>query len=410
MTNREAEALARLLEAGPARSGEGSAELRSLSALAETLVVAAPGGDRPDPAFKAELRAMLVEQAREQHAYAAPRILPRVRAAASVTVERWRYSTRVAAASLAAALTFSGGGAVAMAAERALPSDALYGVKLVLDDARAAVRWDAVARGEVHLDNAAERIDEAEISVARGDDTGAAKALEESADSARKGARELIRGYEQRGDASIVATLSAFAETQSGRVRVLAERLSGEARDAARGSLVVLERIEARLVAIGGSCGACPAEAYSGGAFDFSEIPPADQPFQPCPCDEGADDDSGNVATGREDTDDEPETATAPPADEPSDDPPPPDEDDDEPVEGLPEPVGGIVNEVLKGIVTKSAEKGLGGMPTTSPSPSASAPVSVPTVVETPAVSPSPLPTGGLGFPIDAPDVTLPDL
>ncbi|HWH32250.1 MAG TPA: DUF5667 domain-containing protein, partial [Egibacteraceae bacterium] len=328
MRNREAEALARLLEDGPARSGEGSAELRRLSALAETLVSAAPGGGAPDTAFKTELRAMLVEEARLQQAQAAPRILPRVRAATATAVERWRYSTRVAAASLAAALTFSGGGAVAVAAERALPSDALYGVKLVLDDARAAVRFDSVAKGEIHLANAAERIDEAEQSAALGDESGAARALHESADSARKGARELIRGYEERGDAQIVARLSDFAEAQSRRVRVLAEQLSGEGRQAARDSLVVLERIEARLVAIGGVCGDCPAEApLSGGAFDFSEIPPADEPFQPCPCDDGDGDGDGAVASDRDGDTDDGDTddgdATAPPPG----DPPPPDED-----------------------------------------------------------------------------------
>ena len=383
MPNRDAEALSRLLEAGPAPSGEGPAELRALASFAEALKAATP---QPDQAFKGELRAMLLEQARVQQAEALPRILPRVRAASATLAERWRYSTRMAAASLAAALTFSSGGAMAVAAERALPSDALYSVKLVLDDARAAVRFDSVAKGEVHLGNAAERIDEAEQSVALGDESGAARALDESAESARKGAQELIRGYEERGDAAIVARLSDFADTQGDRVRALADQLTGEARSAAQSSLVVLERIEARLVVIGGACGECPAKApQSGTGFDFSEIPPADEPFQPCPCDDGSSD--GSVATepgGAADDDGGNGTATAPPPPADDDNPPPPgdDDDDEDPIQGLPEPVGDVVNEILKPITTKSAEKSLDAMPDVS------APV------------PAPVPTaGGLAVP-----------
>lgn len=371
MRNREAEALSRLLETGPTPSGEGPVELRALASFAEALKAATP---QPDGAFKGELRAMLLEQARVQQAEALPRILPRVRAASATLAERWRYSTRMAAASLAAALTFSSGGAMAVAAERALPSDPLYSVKLVLDDARAAVRFDSVTKGEIHLGNAAERIDEAEQSVALGDQSGAARALDESAESARKGAQELIRGYEERGDAAIVARLSDFADTQGDRVRALAEQLTGDARSAAQSSLVVLERIEARLVVIGGACGECPAEApQSGTGFDFSEIPPADEPFQPCPCDDGSSDGSASTRPGDDDDAGGDTTATSPPPDDNDDDTPPPpgDDDDEDPIQGLPEPVGDVVNEILKPITTKSAEKSLDAMP--------QAPAAVPT-------------------------------
>lgn len=357
MANKQAEALARLLEDRSPAVGEGPAELRALRALAGSLHAATP---RPDDAFKGELRAMLIEEARVLQAAAAPRILPRVRAQAATAMERWRYSTRVAAASLSAALAFSGGGAVAVAAERALPSDAFYSVKLALDEARAGLRFDVVARGERHLANASQRIDEAEQSTALGDQDGAALALNESTDSARKGAKALIDGYAARGDQAIVQTLEDFAESQGRRVRVLAARLDGEAARAARGSLIVLERIEARLVAIGG-CEACTGTQTppDGEAFDMSDIPPADQPFQPCPCDEEDATDAGTP----------PRRSGARPSDEQPADPddggdqPPPDDDDPDVVPGLPEPVGETVNELLKGIVTKSAEKSPAGMP-----------------------------------------------
>jgi hypothetical protein len=358
MANRQAEALARLLEDRSPAVGEGPAELRVLGAFADALQAATP---RPDDAFKSELRAMLVEEARVMQAAAAPRILPRVRAQAATAMERWRYSTRVAAASLSAALAFSGGGAVAVAAERALPSDAFYGVKLALDEARAGVRFDVVAKGETHLANASQRVDEAEQSTALGDQDGAALALHESTESARKGAKALIDGYAERGDQAIVQTLEDFAESQGRRVRVLAARLDGDAARAARGSLIVLERIEARLVAIGG-CAECTGTETppDGEAFDMSDIPPADQPFQPCPCDD--ENPSGTSRPRRGGTATPPDGEPAGPADD-GDQPPPDDADDPDVVPGLPEPVGGAVNELLKGIVTKSAEKSPAGMP-----------------------------------------------
>lgn len=405
MRNREAEALARLLEEGPTVAGEGPAELRGFAALAQALDAVTP---RPDDAFKSELRAMLVEEARVLQTHAAPRILPRVRAFTDGALQRWRYSTRMAAASLAAALTFSSGGAVAVAAERALPSDPLYGVKLAIDDMRAAVRLDAVAKGEVYLANSAERIDEAEQSVLLGDQPGAARALRESSDDAREGARQLIRAYQDRGDADLVARLNEFAETQADRVRVLAERLTGEARVAARGSLVVLERIEARLVTLGGLCGDCPAEApQNGGAIDFSEIPPAEEPFRPCPCDDGSDQDS--APTTPDDDEQEPaDEPTTPPSEQPSE-PAPPSDDDEGPVQGLPpeaDPVTDIVNEILKPIGSKSAEKGLGGI---DPSATPSVPESAPTA-SAPSITPSLLPTGGLGLPLGVPETEFPGL
>lgn len=377
MRNREAEAFARLLDDRAPAAGEGPAELRALRTFADALQASTP---RPDAAFKAELRAMLIEEARVQHA-AVPRILPRVRAQAGTAMERWRYSSRMAAASLSAALAFSGGGAVAVAAERALPSDGLYGVKLALDEARVGLRLDIVAKGEAHLANAGQRIGEAEQSAALGDQDGAAVALNESTESARKGARALIDTYARRGDQAVVQVLEHFAEEQGRRVRVLAARLDGDAARAARGSLIVLERIEARLVAIGG-CGGCgdTDTPPDGEAFDMADIPPADQPFQPCPCDEPP---GSSDAGDRDNSESRPDPAEpAGPAGDPDSRPEPDEPAEPDVVPGLPEPVGGTVNELLKGIVTKSAEKSPAGMP---------ADLRTPELPDVPALPPAPL-------------------
>lgn len=362
MRNGDAEALARLLETGPADDGEGDVELRALAALARSLDT--PSG-RPDPAFKAELRAVLVEEARAQAALA-PRLLPRVRNRWAATIERWRYSTRLAAGGLAAAVALSSGGGVAIAAERSLPDGPLYGVKLALDEVRATLTFDDVARGERHLDNAQERVEEAERVVALGDERAAADALRASATSARKGAAVLIRSWQERGDERIVERLSVFAEAQRQRVASLARALDGDAADAARGSLVVLERIEARLVAIG-ACGPCPGDAppRSGAAFDFSDIPAPDEPFVACPCE--PEEEAAPAPTRSE----EPAGDTEPPREpeEPEQPPAPEEPPSGGPVPDLPPPaedVDDVVNGVLEGIVTKgtkTAEKSVEGLP-----------------------------------------------
>jgi hypothetical protein len=379
MRKSDAEALSRLLEEGGAAAG-GDRSVPALAALAQALEASTP---RPDEAFKSELRAMLVEEARA-HTPATPGILPRVRSRWQNAVERTRYSTRLAAGGVATAFALSSGGGMALAAEHALPHQPLYGIKLVLDEARATLPFDRVVEGERHLANAEERIDEAERSVALAGGHSVSRALNASASSARKGAAALIRTYQDEGDEATVERLAEFAAVQSHRVELLAAQLQGEDAAAARDSLVVLERIEARLVAIG-VCAPCGSVAAPrpGRAFDFSEIPPADQPFTPCPCEP---DDTKPTTPARRDEpqDDRPEPSQpAPPREQPPGDDGEPDEPQPPagPVPGLPEPlqdVDDIVNDVVGGIVekgSKSAEK---------------SPVSMPPVLETPLPSPPP--------------------
>lgn len=392
MRHSQVDALARALESGTptadgapdthARPHDEAQELARLATVLEPSLRRSPA--RPDPAFRSELRAMLVDEARNRSA-ALPRILPRVRAWSAAAVERLRWSTRAASAGLAAAVAVSSGGAVAVAANGALPSHPLYGVRVAIDEARATLAFDTVTEGERHLANADERVGDAETAVGSGDGEGAARALEHSTTSMRKGATALIRGYQERGDRLIMQRLTAFTALQRPRVDALADRLDGPAADAARASLVVLDRIERRVVALGGTCGTCPATQppRDGVAFDFSDIPPADQPFEPCPCDDG----SAHSASDGRGTDEEPtdpdEPADEPPdepGDEPGDEPEPPSPG---PVPSLPPP-GDVVEDILRDIVEDDAgepipaglPKGGLALPDRTPTPQSSAPSS----------------------------------
>lgn len=321
MTPTDIDALARLLDGDPTLNGEATEETRALGQIAYRLSETRTAPARPE--FKAALRERLVDAARQPTR--AP-LLTRLRAGVQAAATRARYSTRMATATAAAALALSGGG-MAVAADRAQPSDTLYPAKLVLEDVRIALVRDEVSRGEAHLVQASTRIAEAETAASGGDQAGAAQALVKADQAVRTGAAELLRAYQERGDERSVERLAEFADEQRLRLEAFDGLLDGPAEDAAQALAVALERIEARMMMVTGACPGCAGGVPADGAgFDFAHIPHADEAFEACPCDVGSSGGSGEpVDDGPEPgTDNEPE----PPA---ADEVPPPDADTPEP-------------------------------------------------------------------------------
>jgi hypothetical protein len=366
MKQPDIDALARLLD-GDLPDGEAPAEARALGAFAKALESSAAA----PPAFagKADLRAALVEAAREQAA--APTLLARMRGSISETTTRWRYSMRLAAATGASAMALSGGG-VALASQQALPGDALYGVKLALEDAGLLFIGDQAERGAQQLVNAAERMDEAERSAAAGNMDGAARALREADAAGRAGARDVIQASQKRGDPSLLDLLATFSTQQRDRLAALLPLLTGDARLVADDVMVALDRIDQRVAVLGGSCAACGTDTVvtddarqtaaapsrdtvlvDARDFDFSDIPPASEPFSPCPCvgvtgtTGGTADKAGGAVDEAEDeaTDKprKPRKPSDPKPDEPKPDEPEPDQG---PLPGAPAPVKDTVDKV----------------------------------------------------------------
>lgn len=280
MNRTDVDALARLLDGDPSLNGEVTATTRALAQTAHTL---SSRSVRPalDPAAKARLRAEVVHAARAWTA--APPLLTRWRAIIDAVVARWRYSSRVAAATGATALALSSGG-VAVAAEQAMPSDTLYSTKLVLEDVRMAFVRDEAARGQRHLQQAIERITEAEMAATAGDHDGAAVALRNADASAREGAASLIRSYQDDGNPAHVRQLATFTDEQRARLMGLRTMLAGDAAEAAQVLFTALARIEVRMLTVTGTCDSCVGMPAAGVDFDFATIPPADQHFEACPC------------------------------------------------------------------------------------------------------------------------------
>lgn len=253
MTPTDIDALARLLDGDSTLNGEVTAETRALGQIAHHLSEAPPVPVRAE--FKAALRADLVEAARQVRA---PSAVARLRARVSATSMRWRRSPRVAAAGASVVLALSGSGGMAIAADRALPNDVLYPAKLVLEDVRIALVLDGAHRGQAHLEQARDRVAEAEAVAVGGDQAAAAQALTKAGEAARSGANQLLRAYMDAGDAGALEQLAAFTGEQQRRLNELDGVLSGDAHAAARTLAAGLERIEARLVAARGPCGNCP--------------------------------------------------------------------------------------------------------------------------------------------------------
>lgn len=81
--------------------------------------------------------------------------------------QKFAFST-LAVLVVAFLLLFGGAGATALAAQSALPGDALYGVKTSLESARLSLAADAFAQGQLHLGFAERRLDEIARLIAAG--------------------------------------------------------------------------------------------------------------------------------------------------------------------------------------------------------------------------------------------------
>ena len=403
MTQPDIDALARLLD-GDLPEGEATVEARALNAFAKALEASArPIAAMPPMEHKADMRAMLVEAARAQAS--SPTVMARMRSAVSDTTSRWRYSMRTATATGVAAMALSTGG-VSLAAHRSLPSDPFYGVKLTLEDVRLAFIGDQLARGQQLMDNANERIDEAQWAASEGDMVGAARALQEADDTGRTAAGYIIRAAQEREDPTLLNLLTEFAEQQRKRLALLLPALSGDAHAAAEDAMVGLRRINQRVAVLSGACSQCDTGGDGSGRgaqrtgngkgkkvatddgaggdsdFDLSEIPPASEPFSPCDCvTSGPTVSKKPVRNAKEDGIGRKDEAIDgdPPVDEPKDpvdpkdpekpeppdDPEPPDPPDDDPLPELPSDEA----EEVKDSVRKAIEEIIDLPPPPEPTP-----------------------------------------
>ncbi|WP_157930695.1 DUF5667 domain-containing protein [Glycomyces xiaoerkulensis] len=264
----------------------------------------------------------------------------------------------IIAALLTGTVAISG---VSAASGDALPGETLYEVKRSTERAQLALAGNDLGRGQLHLEFARTRIQEAEAVA--GDDEAVARALDDAAGEVRDGTSLLGSLAVERGEEDPLDYVDLFANEHRWALEDLVADLDGEAGEAAEDLLELLESAAVRSVELRESLG-CTA---SGGPDDLLGPLPGE-----CAGPDGSDGagsgDPGSGETepdgsepgsepGGEDREPEAEVSSDSSADETSDAPEPDESsspaddedsgDDEVEDEGVLDDVSGVVSDLL---------------------------------------------------------------
>lgn len=293
----------------------------------------------PRPEFAADLRAQLMAEA--------DTALINVERELTLPVRRHGRGHRRLATAAAGIAIVGASTSMAVAAQSALPGDALYPIKRALEDAQSGIRFSDQARGRVELENARARLSEVSDLSQRGTAAGDARVpgtLDAFTKHANRGADLLLDEYAATGDAAEVRRIRKFVADSMATLEALdlivPDRAHDELADAARALTRIDDDARSACPSCGGPAaldlppiflaGASPESPISS-HVTFPENPPGKQPPQP----------AETHPEGQPPTDEQPG------GDDPDDgDNPPTDPDDDS---GLPtdpidptDPIGGL--------------------------------------------------------------------
>ncbi|SCL13919.1 hypothetical protein GA0070624_0269 [Micromonospora rhizosphaerae] len=253
-SRRRSERFAQLLEeanGGRRHHGRSPAdrELATLVAVSRRLTT-----DRPtvevDADFRTGLRAMLVATAEREGLGApataktdttAPTGAARGPLLPAVTARRARARGAILVGVAVGALALSG---ISAASENAVPGDALYGMKRSTERAQLALTSSDISRGQLFLDFARTRLDEA--AKVHGDRLGFGAVLDDMDADTRQGVRLLTTVAVQRADPAGLDAVNAFLTGQRQAVSGLLDRTDHVERDRTHRSLALLDAVRTR--------------------------------------------------------------------------------------------------------------------------------------------------------------------
>jgi hypothetical protein len=206
------------------------------------------------PAFVAELREQLVDEARS-----AARLGKGAEAAARLTVVRSttdrRRERRLAAAVGGLALVGASTG-MAVASQSALPGDPLYPLKRAIENAHTSVQSDEDAKGKTLLANASGRLDEVDQLSRESDDAETISAtLNTFTDQANEASDLLLADYEQNGHKDSVEDLRDFTATSMNALNALQDLVPEDARAALIQAAQTLTQIDQQALMACPTCG-----------------------------------------------------------------------------------------------------------------------------------------------------------
>ncbi|MEV4691808.1 DUF5667 domain-containing protein [Micromonospora echinospora] len=242
-SRRRAERFAQLLdEANGGRRhhvrSKADGELTALVEVSRRLTAEGPDVE-PRAEFRTGLRAMLVATA-EREGIGAPAkpATTGVRGALlpAITGRRARARGAILVGVAAGAVALSG---ISAASENALPGDALYGMKRSTERAQLALASSDISRGQLFLDFARTRLDEA--ASVHGDQLGFSAVLDDMDADTRQGVRLLTTVAAQRSDPAALDAVDTFLAGQRRVVSGLLDRPDHADRERTRRSLALLD-------------------------------------------------------------------------------------------------------------------------------------------------------------------------
>ena len=337
-SRRRADEFARLLEGQGSTNDPGLAPLVGLARSLQSL----PLGPTPD--FRDTLRQRLLAVAAVAPAANAAAEKRAAKASGIRALDRlvggWQAQRRVAVAAGAMAAVVAVAG-VGVAGNRSLPGDALYGIKKGTESLELATTHGLVARGELHLRFAKERLSEVErlsgtaqaLGVSTTDTAAVAplaaapafggtlsskivNTLARMDAETLSGSHDLTAAYKKSHDTAPLETLVAFTSSQQQRLDAVLGDLPDEAQAAATASLSVLNEVRASTgdLLSGGQCtDACRPTPTPTPTAGPQVVPPTEP--QPCTCSGGQPSTGG--PSGRPEPTEQPSTSPQP-TEEPS--------------------------------------------------------------------------------------------
>jgi hypothetical protein len=256
--SRQAEQLEALLD-GRMSPDEAAPELRSLASLATRVQQEQPGASAQlTEDSRLSMRERLLVDIAELEAPASERV-------AAATRPRVRRAVTSAKAGLATGLASAmiGSAGVAMAAQEALPGDALYNLKKGTESVRMTLAGDSAQAGRLELRFAEERLEEVLAGIDRNSDHVLVVGLQEMDERSLSGAQRLVEIAERRGEDELLVEVDQFVERQSETLVEAFGRLPVQVRPYAEDSLGVLRQIRAELLAP--VAAACDCEVTTAG-------------------------------------------------------------------------------------------------------------------------------------------------
>ncbi|MGC5019808.1 DUF5667 domain-containing protein [Micromonospora sp. DT47] len=224
-------------------------QLTALVAVGRQLTAERPDV-QVDPEFRTGLRAMLVATAERERVGAASAAdgATQPTAAASrspllggVTARRARARGAILVGIAAGAVALSG---ISAASENAVPGDALYGMKRSTERAQLALASSDLSRGQLFLDFARTRLDEA--ATLHGDLAGFSAVLDDMDADTRQGVRLLTTTAVQRSDPAGLDAVNTFVTGQRQAISGLLGGADRAERDRTRRSLTLLDAVRKR--------------------------------------------------------------------------------------------------------------------------------------------------------------------